>query len=134
MTCLSLEKSSFIQAFKHKISDLIVTINQDIATDSKENLLIDMYASSLALFTNLKHLDVDISNPHYHSQSFLCDLPSTTCRSSSIVYLRIKVNTFDDCLCLLDGRLSQLHTFIVKVDYICDTSMIINNEVKNHRH
>jgi len=89
-----------------------------------------MYAASFALFINLKHLDIDIHNTYCYSQSLLCDLPSTTCYSSSIVYLRIKVNTFDDCLYLLDGRLSQLHTFIVKVDSICDASMIINNTVK----
>ncbi|CAF4198518.1 unnamed protein product, partial [Rotaria sordida] len=40
------------------------------------------------------------------------------------------VHNFDDCLCLLDGRLSQLHTFIVQVNYIEDTSIIINNTVK----
>jgi hypothetical protein len=98
-----------------------------------ENLLIDMYASSLALFTNLKHLNVDVDDIYCYSQSLLRDLPSTTCYSSSIVHLGIKVNNFDDCLCLLDGRLSQLHTFIVKLDYIDASSMIINNTVKNYR-
>ncbi len=40
---------------------------------------------------------------------------------------------FNDCLCLLDGRLSQLHTFIVQVDEIYNTSMTINNTVKYFR-
>jgi hypothetical protein len=108
-------------------------INDDTSSNSKENLLIDIYAGSFVLFTNLKHSDVDIHNTYCYSQSLLCDVPSNTCYSSSIVYLRIKLNTFDNCLCLLDGRLSQLQTFIVKVDTICDTSMIINNTVKTYR-
>jgi len=31
------------------------------------------------------------------------------------------MHNFDDCLRLLDGRLSQLHTFIITLDYIYDT-------------
>ncbi|CAF1143331.1 unnamed protein product [Rotaria sordida] len=62
-----------------------------------------------------------------YSPISLIDLPSTTCYSSSIAYLSVSVRNFNDCLCLLDGRLSQLHTFIVKVYRIHNTSMIINN-------
>ncbi|CAF4634072.1 unnamed protein product, partial [Rotaria sp. Silwood2] len=42
------------------------------------------------------------------------------------------MHNLDDCLYLLDGRLSQLHTFIITLDYIADTSMNINNSVKNY--
>jgi hypothetical protein len=39
---------------------------------------------------------------------------------------------FDDCFCLLDSRLSQLHPLIVKLDYVRHPRIIINNEVKNY--
>ncbi|CAF0901915.1 unnamed protein product, partial [Rotaria sordida] len=55
-------------------------------------------------------------------------LPSE-CYSSIIVYLNLKVKTFNDCLWLLNGHLSQLHTLVVHVEYIHNTSKIINNKV-----
>jgi hypothetical protein len=59
------------------------------------------------------------------------DLPSTTFYSSNIFYLNVRVSNFDDCLCLLDERVTQLHTFIVKIDYIENSSMTLDNKVKN---
>ncbi|CAF1563015.1 unnamed protein product, partial [Rotaria sordida] len=38
------------------------------------------------------------------------------------------VRNFNDCLCLLDGCLNQLHTFIVKIDNIDDLSMTIQKK------
>ncbi|CAF0940590.1 unnamed protein product [Rotaria sordida] len=54
-------------------------------------------------------------------------LPSE-CYSSIIVHLNVKVKTFNDCLWLLNGHLSQLHTLVVHVEYIHNTSKIINNK------
>ena len=59
-------------------------------------------------------------------------LSSARCYRSNVAHLRIRIHNFDDCLCLLDGRLSQLHTLIVKLDYVRDSKIIINNEVNNH--
>ncbi len=72
---------------------------------------------------NLIYLHFDWnSNFLYLPKSFI-DLPSTACYSSNIAHLNLKVPDFNDCLCLLDGCLSQLHTFIVEVDRIHKTSM-----------
>ena len=38
--------------------------------------------------------------------------------SSTLVELHININLFDDCLYLLDGRLSQLQKLFVNVWYI----------------
>lgn len=65
-----------------------------------------------------------MNNSYFFSKSLLSGLSSTTCVSSSISHLRIKLHNFDDCLCLLDGRLNQLHTFIVKLEYIHDPSLL----------
>ncbi len=143
-----LENSPCIYAFKHQISHLIVTIIDEIRNESVMNLLTASYARIFAFFTNLKYLDVDVNDTYGIRRSVLNGLPSTTCFSSSIVDLRIKMNNFEDCICLLDGRLSQLHTLFLKLDYVYDpvsrragvlkvkndSSKIIKNSVKKFFH
>ncbi|CAM4840020.1 unnamed protein product, partial [Rotaria magnacalcarata] len=63
-------------------------------------------------------------------RSLLSGLSSTTFSSSSIVHLNIKMNNFDDCRYLLDGRLTQLHTFIANIDYIYDPVLMRINPSK----
>ncbi|CAF4108640.1 unnamed protein product [Rotaria sp. Silwood2] len=46
-----------------------------------------------------------------------------TCFLSNIINLGINVDTLDDCLCLLDGRLAHLHTLTVKI-YNIQASML----------
>jgi hypothetical protein len=118
--CIFLENSPFIHDFKHQISALVITINRETLAESMHTSLTNIYNDIFTLLTKLKYLDLDFSNMYPFRRSLLSGLPSTTCSSSSIVHLRIKMHNFDDCLCLLDGRLSQLHTFIVNLDYIYD--------------
>ncbi|CAF4160544.1 unnamed protein product, partial [Rotaria sordida] len=54
-------------------------------------------------------------------------LPSNTFSSLTLTYLCISVKTFNDCLCLLDGRLKQLTTFIVEFYYIDRNSSMVHN-------
>ncbi len=105
-----LGKSPFIRVFKQQISDLVITISDEIADESKVKLLTDIYNRIFGLFTNLKYLDLDSDDICGFSRSLLTGFSSTTFSSSTIVHLRIKMKNIDDCLYLLDGRLSQLHT------------------------
>jgi len=57
-------------------------------------------------------------------KSLLDNLPPTTCSSSTVTRLNIKLHNIDDCFLLLDGRLSQLHTLIVKLDFIHDQALL----------
>ncbi|CAF4151365.1 unnamed protein product, partial [Rotaria sordida] len=57
----------------------------------------------------------------------LCYLPSTTFSSSILTHLYINVETFDDCLYLLDGRLRKLTTLCVNVYSIDEYSEIVHN-------
>ena len=82
------------------------------------------------MFTKLIYLHFGWNGDSWCSPRSLIDLPSTTWYPSNIVHLNVRVYSFNDCLCLLDGRLSQLHTLIVEVDRIYKTSMTINNTVK----
>ncbi|CAF3531715.1 unnamed protein product [Rotaria socialis] len=71
----------------------------------------------------------DIFNDNFgFSPLSLRNLSSTTFYSSSIGYLNVTVRHFNDCLCLLDGRFTCLHTVIVKVGIIKNSSKTINNK------
>ncbi len=82
------------------------------------------------MFTNLTHLRFNLTDICWYLPQGLITLPSTKCYSSNIVHLNVVVHLFYDCLCLLDGRLSQLRTFIVRICWILEKPMIIDNTVK----
>ncbi len=48
----------------------------------------------------------------------IAEFPSTSCTSSTLIKLKVNAATFDDCLCILDGRLKCLSTLIIHVDHI----------------
>jgi hypothetical protein len=71
---------------------------------------------------------IETSFPSYPGLSIRY-LPSKIFSSSSLTYLCINVETLNDCLYLLDGRLKQLTTFIVRI-YSMDTNpSIVHNIV-----
>ena len=60
----------------------------------------------------------------------ITNLPRTACVSSTLVKLTIQVRTFDDCLYLLDGRLNNLRTLTIDIDYIDIPLSNIENTVR----
>jgi hypothetical protein len=88
-----------------------------------------IFARICTEFTNLTHFHFDLKNRRRKILQPLIGLKSK-CYSSSIIHLNIKVRIFDDCLWLLDGHLSQLHSLIVHVEHIENTSWVINNTVR----
>ncbi len=82
------------------------------------------------MFTNLTYLEFCLKDICHYPPTSLIDSISTTCYPSNIIHLNVRIRKFSDCLCLLDGRLCQLQTFIVELDHINTTSMTINNTVK----
>ncbi|CAF3378951.1 unnamed protein product [Rotaria socialis] len=84
-----------------------------------------------AVYPNLTELKLfnfeqQIASKYFTGLS-LRDLPSTTFYSSILTHLSIMVQTFDDCLYLLDGRLKQLTSFNVNVYSIDSFSTIVQN-------
>ncbi|CAF3531369.1 unnamed protein product, partial [Rotaria sp. Silwood2] len=120
-------KSSFINTFKHQISHITVTINQDDIAEHTRKPCTDIFTTIFIMFTNLNYLHFGWNGDCPGSPGSLNDIVSSTCYPSNIIHLNVRVNSFNDCLYLLNGYLSQLHTFIVQVDTIYNTSMIINN-------
>ncbi|CAF4026312.1 unnamed protein product [Rotaria sordida] len=78
------------------------------------------------------HFCTDCIEPSFSNNAVLSfvDLPSNTFISSNLTKLRITVDSFGDCLRLLDGRLNQLSTFIVIIVNVKDSSsMEFNSNV-----
>jgi len=92
----------------------------------------DVYAHILTFFEHLECLTIVASSMNDYPPLSLCDVPSTTFSSSILTQLCINVSSFDDCLSLLDGRLKQLSTLIVRIPYITDCSSIVENTVSLH--
>lgn len=125
----SLDKSNFGRIVKQQITDLILMTSgkHDILTmkDYTRNIC----ARIIDFCENLKYLNIDQSSLEgYHFVSF-SGLPSTIFSSLTLTKLSIRVHHFEDCLCLLDGRLKQLNTFIVRIDHIDNHSSIVHKIV-----
>lgn len=96
---------------------------------SLKNDTINVYAHILNFFKNLKHLNIIETFKMSYPCLTLWDLPSTTFSSSALTYLRIDVASLDDCLGLLDGRIKQLTTLIIRIDYLENYSSVIHNMI-----
>ncbi len=91
----------------------------------------NVYAHILSLFENLKHLTIVSSSVNEYPHLLVRSLPSTNF-SFTLTVLCINVVHFEDCLCLLDGRLKQLSTFIVQIHYIFNRPLIARNTVSSY--
>jgi len=82
-----------------------------------------LFSYILTMFTNVIHLKF------YHLKSFILFNDESSPFSSTLVELHINVYLFDDCLYLLDGRLSQLRTLFVHVFHIFPLGSFISDKV-----
>ena len=120
----------FIRIFKEQISHIVVTVVDKSESVPLEDMTMNVYMRIFNLFRNLTHLEFAIKGGYQYPPLSIDELPSTVCFPSTIVHLSIKVLDLEDCLCLLDGRLNQLHTFIVEVYYINPVIDTLDNTVR----
>ncbi|CAF1169275.1 unnamed protein product [Adineta steineri] len=116
-------ESPFRHLFQEQITDLILVYNRAIHILSNNPNEINVYEYTLNVFKNLKHLSV-IQCGQLLS---IKNLAFTTWSSLNLTKLCIDVFCFDDCFALLDGRLKQLNTFIVRIYYINDELSSVYN-------
>jgi hypothetical protein len=109
--------------------DLILIINENNIEITRIDYTKDVYAVIFGFFENLKHLTIVLSSIKNYPLSSLDYLSPMTFSSSTLTKLCINVDNFDDCLALLDGRLKQLTTFIVQVDFINEWTSTFYNMV-----
>jgi hypothetical protein len=120
-----LEGSSIARLFQEQITHIIVKTRNEVFTNE---LFTDACARVLAICTNLSYLNMNQWIKGTRSRLLLRDRPLNIC-SSHLRTLSINVETFDDCLCLLDGRLDQLSSFTVNIHSIKRSPMIDDNQV-----
>jgi hypothetical protein len=92
----------------------------------------DVLTHTLHTFTNLIELDLNQNYIAVRPIFSVYRLSSMTCYSTSLTHLSISVKIFDDCLCLLDGRLSQLRKLYVFIIKIHTPSLSIENLVRKY--
>lgn len=125
---ICLEDSVFQRICK-QITNLSLIGNENKIGILCKNYTMNVYAIILIFFKNLKHLTIAPLSIDNHLPLSLKALPPSTFSSSTLTKLCINVLYFDDCLALLDGRLKQLVTFIVHIDFIYDMPSISYNMV-----
>ncbi len=126
---LSLDESTFGRIFEQQITDLTVRIDDKYDRRLMMDCTKNVYARIVSFFQNLINFNID------HSCYIKCpplsfsDLPSTTFVSSTLMKLSAVVNDFEDCLRLLDGRLKQLSSFTVTINYCKNSASTMPNSV-----
>ncbi len=79
------------------------------------------------MFSNLKHLNFGVSSSNFHELSF--DISPPMISSSILLELHVVVDSYTDCLYLLDGRFDQLHTFYITICSSYSPLSVIDSEV-----
>lgn len=121
-----LEGSSVAHLFQEQITHITIKTNNDILTYQS---LTDTCARILAICKKLSYLDMNQWIKENCAALSLCDRPPNICFSSHLRTLSINVKIFDDCLCLLDGRLEQLYSFTVNIQFIKRLTTITDSQV-----
>jgi hypothetical protein len=96
--------------FQKQIRKLVIGIDRnerDVSTMGK------LYNRIFAVFHQLT--DLTFTETSYESRARLFNTQLTRCCSSTLTVLSIKVQSFDACLSILDGRFNQLHTLWIDV-------------------
>ncbi|CAF1219733.1 unnamed protein product [Rotaria sordida] len=105
------DQTCLIEIFKNQISSLVIGTKNKCGLTENVNTLI--FTNILTILNNLKYLHFNPSLDTYQQISF--NRSSPTIFSSTLLELHVKVMTIDDCLYLLDGCFSQLHSFYVHI-------------------
>ncbi|CAF1264653.1 unnamed protein product [Rotaria sordida] len=111
--CLFTDETLSSGIFKNQITTLVITINRNDDYFEMLSSVVNIYDYIFSVFTHL--IVVALYESSYKDCVRLCfnDSLHPNIRSSTLLKLNIKVQCFNDCLYLLDGRFNQLHTFYV---------------------
>ena len=118
----------------HQITHLNIDI-QNETTSELSKIASNILALILSLTKRLTHLNFYQVFSHRKTWISMYGLPRTSCMSSNLTQLKINVESFLECLYLLDGRLHSLSKLIINVrkfsyerkpSYVNDTVNIIS--------
>lgn len=126
-----LDENSPIYKFQYQLRLLIIHINKcEEPSNSIKHINKFIFTRIFTIFKNLYYLNFNPNGSHYHQLTFYLSSPNISC--STLKTLNIMVNSYEDCLYLLDGRFHLLQTFSVT---ICSPKVplfsLISNKVSN---
>jgi hypothetical protein len=121
--------SYLIRTFKSQILSFVIRINKCQESNSIEDINRFIFIQIFSIFKKLQDLNFSPSAAaDYHLLTFGVSPPNIV--SSTLLNLRVAVDSYEDCLYLLDGRFNRLRTLYVT---ICSSNVsalpTINNEV-----
>ncbi len=90
---------------------------------------ISVFTHIFTIFPKLQYLNFNPSLIYYQQISFKISPP--TFISSNLLELYISLESFTDCLYILDGRFNQLRTFKVRIDTFYNSPPMIDNKVNS---
>jgi hypothetical protein len=116
---------TIIQKLKYQISSLVIKSvdKQNTSRDVNTQLFTNIFDT----FINLQYFKFD-SLLFYDQRMSIIYSPRVVF-SSVLLELHVKVDSFDDCLYLLDGRFNQLRTLYVNILCAFSRPGIKNNQV-----
>jgi hypothetical protein len=88
--------------------------------------VVNIFDYILTVFTSLNCLILYESSYEDRVPLLLDDPHLPTFRSSTLRKLNVRLQSFDDCLYLLDGRFNQLHTLYVDLTHMRPSEEIQN--------
>lgn len=107
---------------RDRISNLTIVVNKQHVIEENNEVAIRIFADLPIELPRLTHLQLDTDDYYRALPSSLFEVPSTICWSSTVTHLDLKLATFDPCLSLLNGRLTQLHTLNARVRRVDGTT------------
>lgn len=123
-----LDLSPFFDKHRQTIESLTITLVNNVNEFSSEDIR-RIFFWVVTMFTNLKWFNTNpLIESSWRKLFFEIDKPKFFL--STLSELHINVSTFDDCLCLLNGRFNQLRRLFVNVLLIFCKSRMIDHKVR----
>ena len=111
--------------FKNQVTSLVVGID----LKKKNWTIVESICNNLfRMMNNLIHLTFDDASYKYIVR-LMIDVPSSKFSSSTLLTLKIKAQSFNDCLYILDGRFNNLQSLYIDLMNIYPSSIQIENQV-----
>ncbi len=119
-----LDKNIFNHIFRHVISTLAITFTM---LEDPDLIYRFIFTQILTNLTNLRCLKFHPCSNNFDVLFFGGSPP--TIIHSTLLELHVRVQTFRDCLYLLDGRFEQLRAFYVTTSMVLDLSLPTEHKV-----
>ncbi|CAF1473281.1 unnamed protein product [Adineta steineri] len=122
------DRNLSVPIFMNRITVLILACNRIEDYFEMLSSVTKIFECLFPIFMKLKYLVLRESSYKNCVRLNFDDPLILNFRSSTLLYLDVKVQSYDDCLYLLDGRFNQLHTLIIDVINCFNTREVDNQD------